>query len=81
MTCGDVFVQIVHEVTGLGKEYLDSLLREALTAFPGRISHDQEVTDNEALTMLSALRKERNHILAWCYRAGLKVPESRPGNA
>jgi hypothetical protein len=81
MTYGDVFVQIVHEVTGLTKEYLDSVLREALKVFPSRVSHDHEVSDHKALVMLDTLRSERTSILTWCYQAGLKVPESDPGNA
>jgi hypothetical protein len=81
MTYGDVFVQIVHEVTGLTKEYLDSVLLEALTAFPCRVSHDHEVPEHKALAMLATLRRERTSILAWCFQSGLKVPVNNPGSA
>lgn len=81
MTYGDVFVQIVHEVTGLTKEHLYLVLLKALTEFPCRVSHDDEVPEQKALAMLATLRKERTSILAWCYHAGLKVPENGPGTA
>jgi hypothetical protein len=81
MTYGDIFVQIVHEATGLTKQDIETVLRAALAAFPGRVSFDQELTDQKAVYMLDSLRKDRSSILMWCVRAGLMSPTCNPGNA
>ena len=81
MTYGDIFVQIVHESTGLAKEYLESLLLAAVSLFPGKVPFDREVSDTKAHRMLDELRRDRASILSWCVKTGLKIPESNTGSA
>jgi len=81
MTYGDIFVQIVHEATGLAKDYIESVLLTALRHFPGKIPHDEEVSDQKAHRMLTDLRRDRASILSWCVKTGLIIPESTSGSA
>ncbi len=81
MTYGEIFVQIVHETTGITKEDIEIILRAALAAFPGRVSFDHEVSDQKAVFMLESLRKDRSSVLRWCVNAGLSIPACSPGNA
>lgn len=67
MTKADVFVQILHEVTGKSKEEVRTLLDEA-TAATGRAGFDEELTDEEAEQWLADLRKEKAGIMNWLLR-------------
>lgn len=72
MTKADVFVQILHEVTGKPKEVVCSLLDEATKA-TGRAGFDDELDDAEAEQLLADLRKEKDGIMDWLLRGAQKV--------
>lgn len=79
MTKADVFVQILHEVTGKSKEEVRILLDEA-TAQTGRAGFDEELTDAEAEQWLEDLRKEKDGIMNWLLRGAQEV-ERNAGTA
>jgi len=64
MTNGDVFIQILSEVTGQPEENVGFLVELAKKHNPHH-GFDKELTPDEAQEMLQALRKEKNGIIQW----------------
>ena len=67
MTYADVFIQILHEVTGKSKQELSAAIKIIKTVEPGRL--DEKLSDEKAKTLLSSLRQEKEGILAWYVKA------------
>ena len=68
MKRGDVFTQILSEVTGKPKESLADLLEAFKATIPGQHKFDEEIPDTEAKELLENLRKEKSGILSWLVR-------------
>ncbi len=82
MTRGDVFIQVLSELSGERKE----LISEMLHVIKGSISpelhtFDEEISDSEAGQLIDELMQEREPILNWFFegyrRFLLRTPTSR----
>ncbi len=81
MTYGDVFMQIVAEVSGKPKENF-AWMYEHIQRFPIGTDFDKELTDEEAEALLENLRKEKDSIRAWLIKGGFMDELGEPlGNA
>lgn len=65
MTKADVFIQLLHEVSGAPKSEVSSMFSDFLRAHPGPSGFDEELTDDEAQKLLTTLRQEKAGILNW----------------
>lgn len=65
MTRGDVFIQILSEVSGKPKESVFELLEFFKSTIPGQHKFDEELPDGEAEALLTGLRQEKEGIKAW----------------
>ncbi len=72
MTKADVFVQILHEVTGKSKEEVRTMLDEATEA-TGRAGFDDEIDEAEAEQLLADLREEKEGIMNWLLQGAQAV--------
>jgi|GEM_PF-3188123 hypothetical protein len=62
MKQGDIFIQIIHEVTGKPKEFAAEMLEIFKSMIPGPTKFDEEISDEEAESLLIELRKEKEGI-------------------
>lgn len=67
----DVFIQILHEVSGRPKAFIETILDSFLAAIPSKNNFDEKISDAEYEDMLNGLRKEKEGILAWLIRGNL----------
>jgi len=65
MTNGEIFTQILHEVTGRPKTELTSLVDPMKDGFPGKTRFDEDLSPEESQQLLNALRQEKAGILNW----------------
>jgi hypothetical protein len=65
MTNGEIFTQILHEVTGRPKAEVATLINHMKDRFPGKTRFDEELSPNESEQLLAALRQEKAGILNW----------------
>jgi hypothetical protein len=70
MTNRDIFVQIIHEITGQPKEELGELVAACKKLF-GQANWEKELADAEAQELLVKLRTEKPGIQLWLIRGGL----------
>ncbi len=76
MTNQDVLTKVLHEVTGLSSEDIESMLFTCRAMHPGNLPKlDQELSEQEAERLLQKLRSERAGILAWLVRGAVAVHE------
>lgn len=61
----DVFIQILHEVSGKPKAAVDDILDAFLTTVPGQHKFDEEISAAEYEQLLNGLRKEKEGIAKW----------------
>lgn len=72
MTRADVFVRILHEVTGKPKSEVRALL-DAVIAAQGAGNFFEELPDAEAEELMQSLRQEKEGILAWLEEGAMQV--------
>jgi len=65
MKRGDVFIQILSEVSGKPKASVSELLEFFKSTIPGQHKFDEEIPDDEAAALLNGLRQEKEGIKAW----------------
>ncbi|BDD88732.1 hypothetical protein [Desulfofustis limnaeus] len=80
MTNRDIFIQILHEVSGEEKAKLNGLLDMIKHRLPPGHKLDEELTDEKANQLLSDLRKEKLGILQWLHE-GRQEMEKLEGHA
>ncbi len=73
MTRGDVFLQILHEVSGKPKEFLSDILEAFKSAVPGQHKFDEEMSDADGEKLLAQLRMEKEGIRQWLIKGYLQV--------
>lgn len=65
MTNGEIFTQILHEVTGRPKTEVAALVDHVKARFSGQHRWDEELSPDESQQLLEALRQEKSGILNW----------------
>jgi hypothetical protein len=63
----EVIIQILHEVSGKPKDFIDDILK--LTPQPNRL--EEEISDEEYEATVAGLRKEKDGIKQWLIRGNL----------
>ena len=79
MTNADVFVQVLHEVTGKPILEVRKLLDMAIER-TGPARFFEEIPDDEAEKLMESLRAEKEGILAWLVEGAMQV-ERNSGTA
>lgn len=67
----DVFIQILHEVSGKPKDFINDTLDAFLTASGSAHRYDEEISAAEYETLLNGMRKEKEGIRAWLMKGHL----------
>lgn len=67
----EVFIQILHEVSGKPKEFIDDLLNAFLVSTGAKHKFNEEISDEEYETLLKGLREEKEGINAWLIKGNL----------
>jgi hypothetical protein len=67
----DVFIQILHEVSGKPKSFIEGLLDSFITATGVSNRFDEDITEVEYKTLLEGMRKEKEGIKAWLIQGNL----------
>jgi hypothetical protein len=67
----DVFIQILHEVSGKPKEFIDDILDAFLLSSGAATRFDEEISFAEYEATLTGLRKEKEGIKAWLMKGNL----------
>lgn len=72
MTHKEIFIQILHEVSGKPKNELSDLLESIRSVHPGG-KWDNVLSDEESEKLLNDLRKEAPGILRWLIAGAAEV--------
>lgn len=73
MTRRDVFIQIMHEVSGKPKDFIKEIFDASLLLAPnsGQRKADEEISIEEYEQLLNELRKEKEGIRRWLIKGEL----------
>lgn len=67
----DVFIQILHEVSGEPEDFINGLLNAFLATSDAPNKFDEEISDAEYESLLNGMRKEKEGIKAWLMKGNL----------
>lgn len=85
MTRGDVFIQLMSELSGEPKKLIAEMLDVIKTSMPPELHRfDEEISDTKAGRLTDELMKEKEAILSWFlggYRLFLLCTRTPQGNA
>lgn len=85
MTRGDVFIQVMSELSGEPKNLIAEMLHLIKVEIPPELHRfDEEISEFKAVRLIDELRKEKEAILYWFvggYRRFLLCTRTPQGNA
>jgi len=69
----DVCIQILHEVSGRPKEFVEAMFDASINLAPpaGQKKYFEEISDKEYEDLLNGLRQEKEGIADWLMRGNL----------
>ena len=63
----DVFIKIMHEVSGKPEAFVEDMLDAIISTIPEQHKFDEEISDAEYEQTLQELRKEKEGIAQWLH--------------